>query len=976
MGTSNNSSLNNNLNLNGFNFDEASLMLAANGDDGFESFDRNGNFIGNNLGGNLQGQQQQLALAQQLSQQQQNAINSQNGFTFPSENNFRNQPSQAVNHGRNNSAVSPMPAPVNNMAGFVGNTSTPVKTAQNVVANTPVAESPINFNSPAGSSSQSFPNSPAGNSFNSSTNASGASPNTSFNSSPAVHNYPAQNFSADYGVGIANHSLGNPSASFLPATQNQQNFIDLTNDNDVFGQPSQFANNGEINTFAPFTMPAQNFPQQQQTFIATPQPQAFLSAQAAQFVQHHGNPHVAKTHSPAQESPVPKTKKTTKKKAAVPKKPAAAKKPSKSRAKKSKTTEAVNEDPFYDADENPNVYLVDAELNPQEYEYNLDEALRKFSDSVPQPAPVPMNGDALAVPPADVGNALVQNAPAAEEYAAAPAEGYEVAPAREFVENDPLPDNLEDFLRNVPLLPPGHAGDGNDDIQFGVGIPTANFVENNNFVAPVPFDNSFENVPLIEPSPVENGIQSDQYVGPAPAGDGREEESLLFLNDKDEATELNYAIAQAHQVSHTIPCSLNSSTNTEQQQQAQLNNVAPLQPSNVAPPQSNTPSPPQNKRKRSNSTRAPAATTPAPEPAPKKRRVTTSKRAKAKASLSKSASSAKFGLGKGAGTGLNSPRTMYVFDEKAFYLIPANIMPQFLKFATTFIESRTNQQQSFNEQQPATQQQQPLVQQQFAIEQQQSFAQQQDFAQQQPAPVEQGLFFQEKTVIQQPAPNQEEFEPAYDIEGNLLTYLQKDAPKNFWEEEDPIVLPPPRNGPAPLNDVTVAYGIAAPQTEENPSQSYITEPAVNAQQQFFLFPNPDPNEVVYVPPFEDVITEYVPDPETGVCGSNDAVSSYRHLPSNREIIEKFNLKPLGSGTERDISHLEWFIDLIHRSGLLAAAGEDEIPGDFRWESWKTANENLEALRPFFGGVSTNDWYTQWKAGENPVQLAEQEEDDE
>ncbi|KAK3397076.1 hypothetical protein B0T20DRAFT_500647 [Sordaria brevicollis] len=801
MGTPNNNSLVNSFRFNPnapeFNLDRSSQMLAS-----------NSNLVGNNnLGDDLQAKQQRLARAQLLVQQLQDDINSQNGFAFPStsQNNFDNQqPSQQMaNHGRNNSAMSQMTAPVNNMAGFAGNMSTPVKNAPNFVANTPVAQTPINFNNSPGSASQYSNNSPANNSFNSS-NGSGDSPNTSFNSTPGAHNYPAQNFSAGHGVNVANNSFANPSASFLPGNQNQQNFIDLTDDNDVFGQPSQFANNGHINNFAPMNMPAQNF-QQQQPVIAAPQPQAIPRAQAAQFVQHHGAPQVANTPLPAEESPASKAKKTTKKKAAAPKKPAAEKKPaapkkpSPKKAKKGKK-EAVNEDPLYDADENPNVYLVDAQVNPQEYDYSLDGALGDFYGLVSQPAqPLQrpaVNNNAPATPAADVGNAIVQDAPAAEDHAAAPAEQQFVAPpAQEYA------------------------------------VVPAEVYE----AAPV---EGYQVAPAQEYQPA-------PLFGPAPPGDGMEQEPMSFVHDEEAAMELNQAIPQAHQAN------------------------------NVAPPQLKAPPPSQSKRKRSNSTRAPDAATPASEPASKKRKATAPKKAKVKGSLSKSASSAKFGLGKGAGTGLNSPRTMYVFDTKEFYLIPANIMEQFLAFATTHVVSKSSKRDEPNEQQVAVGQQ------------------------------------------QQPVPEQDEFEPAYDMDGNA---------------------------PAP--------------------------------QQLSWFALPDPNEVVYVAPFEDARTEYAPDPETGICGDNDAVSSCRHLPTTREIIEKFGMKPLGSGTQRDIGHLEWFVDMVHRSGLLVAAGVDEIPGEFRWESWKTAEENLDALRPYFGGVSTNEWSRQWDAGQNPVQLAEQEEDDE
>ncbi|KAK1777930.1 hypothetical protein QBC45DRAFT_393877 [Copromyces sp. CBS 386.78] len=865
-----------------FNFNPHSL-----GDLDLQNFDFGGfdlgnvdlsNFDVNNLDfnnfGHLQGQQQQ-----------QNEI-AQNAVNWPSENVF---------HGRNNSSVSLMTPPVDNSygGGFVN--SSPAQNAQNSFSNTPVTESLNTFNnSPGQISHDSFTNNPGENSFdnqasqvanhsrvNSSValtppadNSSGqannnisleqallnafsnspvaespnpsnttpadisqSSPNTSINSaaedfsagSPsadALNSFnasPVQDSSAGYGVEVGHHNFGDLSGSFAPASENHQNWVDLTDDTVAFGQGSQAANYGQIDPFTSFASPAENHQQQalnlaQDNQFNVHQLQAFPNPPGVQSAQQYGSPHVPNTPSPAQQSCAPTTKKSTRKKAPLPKKPAA-KRPAAKRAKKTKApanneqianSEAVDNGDI--ADEDVNAYLWGAELQPHEYSYDLDESLRNFSDSVPQ--------------------------------------------------------------RNVPTM-------------------------NGNL-----------------PAPAGNGIQNDPLV--------------QFLDEEN--ARLNAMPQQT-------------------KQKPQLTIAVDLEPPARSPP---------NKRKRGNSTATSAVTETAP--APKKRRVV-AKRAKAKGSLSKSASSAKFGLGKGAGTGLNSPRTVYIFEDRAFYLIPAKIMPDFLAFVSTPREVpapqplATEQQQPAPVQQDAPYQQQPFDDQQLASEQQQSFVQQQPFDQQLSAPV------------LQPDSFQDDFEPAYDIEGRLLTLLQDDQVNEQNNDDDPFA-PAPRRSPAPLSEAAIAFGLTSLSTEHSPASTLPVQNPPQASSFPSLAPEPEFPFSTPIKPFGSDLDE-----NGNVIINPIPERSFRCMPDNREIVERFNLARVGSGTERDVSHLEYFIDLVHRSGLLACSHLEEIPGGFRWESWKTAEENLLALRPFFGTVTTRDWFLQWEAGENPVQLAEREEDE-
>ncbi|KAK3954689.1 hypothetical protein QBC32DRAFT_383275 [Pseudoneurospora amorphoporcata] len=417
---------------------------------------------------------------------------------------------------------------------------------------------------------------------------------------------------------------------------------------------------------------------------------------------------------------------------------------------------------------------------------------------------------------------------------------------------------------------------------------------------------------------------------PAPAGNGIQNDPLVQFPDEENAR-------------------LNAMT--QQAKQPQLTIAVDLEPPARSPP---------NKRKRGNSTATPAVRETAP--APKKRRVVT-KRAKAKGSLSKSASSAKFGLGKGAGTGLNSPRTVYIFEDRAFYLIPANIMPNFLAFVSKPREVPAPQPVAIEQQQPAPvqqnapYQQQPFDDQQLASEQQQSFVQQQPFDQQLSAPV------------LQPDSFQDDFEPAYDIEGRPLTLLQDDQVNEQNNDDDPFA-PAPRRSPAPLSEAAIAFGLTSLSTEHSPASTLPVQTPPQASSFSSLAPEPEFPFSTPTKPFGSDLDE-----NGNVIINPIPERSFRCMPDNREIVERFNLARVGSGTERDVSHLDYFIDLVHRSGLLACSHLEEIPGGFRWESWKTAEENLLALRPFFGTVTTRDWFLQWEAGENPVQLAEREEDE-
>ncbi|KAJ4402345.1 hypothetical protein N0V85_005322 [Neurospora sp. IMI 360204] len=729
------------------------------------------------------------------------ADNSHNSFpNNPTENFVHDQASQIINHSRANSSVSLTPSPADNSYGVFNNS--PAQNAHTSFTTTPVADSlNTSNNSPAGNSPNSSNTSPAATSHNSFTNNPVESLQNSFSNSPAgnspnsFNNSPAQNFSAGWVVEATNNSFGDLSASFSPASENHQNFVDLTDDNVAFGQGSQAANYGQIDPFASFASPVET--PQQQVFNTAPEyqlnaheHQAFANAAGAQPFQQSGSPHLPNTPSPSQQSPAPAPKKSAKKRASLPQSPAA-KRPAK-RARKNKAP-ANNEqlvdsvavdnghllgDEAATADVDLNEYLLGAELDPQDYAYDLDDPLRTFSDSIPRN--VPVNGNA----PAPATNAISQDVPV----------------------------------------------DGNDT-----------------------------------------------------------------------------------------------------EQQAQLNHAANIEPNS-----------PPKKRKRGNSTRTPNV---GDAPA-KKRKV--SKKAKAKGRLSKSASSAKFGLGKGAGTGLNSPRTMYVFEDRAFYLIPAQVMPAFLEFVSTPRE-RPVPQQSFDAQQFAIEQQQQVFAQQQPFAQEQPVAQQQPFTQQQPGPVE------------QPAPVQEQFEPAYDIEGRLLTLLEDDEVNKQNNDDDPYA-PAPRQ-PVPLSEAAIAFGLTSLSTEHSPSSSHNPSPAVNTPPPAVpsFTPSPAANDTV-INASSDIVINPIPE------------SSPRFISNNREIIARFNLTPTGSGTERDASHLEYFINLVHSSGLFACGHHDEIPGGFRWESWKTAEENLLALRPFFGTLTTKAWFDQWKKGENPVQLAEMEED--
>ncbi|KAK3490948.1 uncharacterized protein B0T23DRAFT_319101 [Neurospora hispaniola] len=851
------------LNLEDFDLDQA-LMMSVNDDFNFDDF------------GDLQVQQQQ--------QQQQNVI-SQNAVNWPSENLFHDQTSQVAHQSRANSSVSLMTPRADNSYDLFNN-NTPVQNSHNSFTITPAATPQNSFNNSPGQisnkSSNTTPVADSLNNFNTSPAGNAGDSPSFFNTSPV------QDLSA--GWGVENNNFGDLSASFSSASENHQNFVDLTGENVdftghnvAFGQVSQGATYGQIDPFASFASPLEN--SQQQVLSVAPENlhnvhehQPFPNPGHA---QSQGSPHIPTTPFPAQQPQPSPPKNSAKKRAPLPKKPAA-KRPTK-KARKTKTP--TNDEQIADSEAIDNgyqneaaisEYLWGAELLPQDYEYDLDAPLRNFSDSIPQRVPAS------------------ENAP---------------APASNVTENDPL---FDPTLASNAIL---------QDIP----------VEGS---APPPAHNSlFDNDPFITPAPPSNGIENDPLV--------------VFLNQEN--AKLN-AMKQANQ--------------------AQLNNVTTPEPSS-----------PPKKRKRGNSTRTPnVSDTPA-----KKRKV--SKKAKVKGRLSKSASSAKFGLGKGAGTGLNSPRTMYVFEDRAFYLIPANIMPAFLEFVSTPREIPVQQQFPTAQQQPLAQQQnfaqqQPApVQQQPAVEQQE-FSQQQPFDQQQPAPVQQQDLFQQQAAIEQPAPTQEEFEPAYDIEGRLLTLLDDDEVNEQNNDEDDPYAPAPRR-PVPLSEAAIAFGFTSLPTERSPSSSHNPLPVQNPPQ---AFSSPAPalapsstsspaagnsngtntgntSSYAILSASSDIVINPIPE------------SSPRFIPDNREIIARFNLSPTGSGTERDVSHLEYFINLVHSSGLFACGHHDEIPGGFRWESWKTAEENLLALRPFFGTLTTKAWFEQWKKGENPVQLAEMEEDE-
>lgn len=878
------------LNLEDFELDQA-LMMSVNDDFNFDDF------------GDLQGQQQQNVISQ-------NAVN------WPSENLFHDQTSQVAHQSRANSSVSLMTPCADNPYDLFNN-NTPVQNSHNSFTITPAATPQTSFNNSPGqishNSANTTPVADSLNNFNTSPAGNAGDSPSSFNTSPP------QDFPAGWGAEVANNNFSDLSASVAPASENHQNFVDLTGDdfdltghNVAFGQVLQGATYSQIDPFASFASPLEN-PQQQVLSVA---PENLHNVHKHQpfpnpgHAQYQGSPHIPTTPFPAQQPQPSPPKKSAKKRASLPKKPAA-KRPTK-RARKNKTP--TNDEQIADSEAVDNghqdeaaisEYLWGAELLPQDYEYDLDAPLRNFSDSIPQRVPASENTPALA------NNAISQDAPV---------EGYAPPAANNVTENDPLFDSTlasNAILQDIPVE--------------GSAPPPAN-------------NNPFDNDPFVTPAPPSNGIGNDPLV--------------IFLNQEN--AKLN-AMKQANQVSIAIPNIFDRSTDTKQQ--AQLNNVTTPEPSS-----------PPKKRKRGNSTRTQnVSDTPA-----KKRKV--SKKAKVKGRLSKSASSAKFGLGKGAGTGLNSPRTMYVFEDRAFYLIPANIMPAFLEFVSTPREIPVQQQFPTAQQQPLAQQQN-FAQQQPVVEQQE-FSQQQPFDQQQPAPVQPQDFFQQQAAIEQPAPTQEEFEPAYDIEGRLLTLLDDDEVNEQNNDEDDPYAPAPRR-PVPLSEAAIAFGFTSLPTERSPSFSHNSLP-VQDPPQTYSSPAPAP-----APSFtSSPAASNSNGTNTGntssyaiLSASSDIVinpipeSSPRFIPDNREIIARFDLSPTGSGTERDVSHLEYFINLVHSSGLFACGHHDEIPGGFRWESWKTAEENLLALRPFFGTLTTKAWFEQWKKGENPVQLAEMEEDE-
>ncbi|KAH7626834.1 hypothetical protein B0T09DRAFT_368116 [Sordaria sp. MPI-SDFR-AT-0083] len=819
------------------------------------------------------------------------AESSNSSADFPVDDPFNNQPSQVANHSRANSSVALTPPhpPADNSYGQAGDNNVSLDQALlDAFNNSP--ELPSSFTNDASSNS---PGQASHNSAN--TNTVADAPNTSTDSaaedfsagSPSGNTLnsfdsaPVQDSSAGFDVQVADNNfsdnnLGDLSGSFVPASENQHSLVDLTDDNVAFGQGMQIANNGQVDPFTSFASPAENHQQQAFNFAQehqfnAHQQQAFFNAPGVQSDQQYGSPQIPSNPLPAEQTPTPAAKTSTRKKAALPKKPAA-KRPAAKRTRKTKApannepSEDVDDGAIGDADDNE--YLWGAELQPNEYSYDLDDSLRTFSDSVPQRNVSTMNGN-LPLP------ALADNG---------------IAPANEFI-------------------------------------------------APA---NNFENGTLIAPHP------GNTYI--APASNGIENDPIAQVLDRfnEEQARLQAMAQQTQQVSIAISHILDRLTNTDQKPQLTID--VNLQAPARSPP---------NKRKRGNTASTPAVQETAP--APKRRRVA-KPRAKAKGSLSKSASSAKFGLGKGAGTGLNSPRTMYVFDEKAFYLIPASIMPAFLNFVNTPIERPIEQQppappvvqqQDFSQQQPAP------VEQQFSTEQQQSFDQQL------PTP-----------VLQQDTFQQDDWEPAYDVEGRLLTLLQDDEAneQNMWNDDD--ASPSSLRQPVPLSEAAIAFGITNPSTLHSQAS---TSPVQNPPH---ASSSPAPAPPAFGPGSEFPFSRK-PKPFGSDLDKNGAVildpnpeRSYRSVPNNREIIEKFSLAPIGRGTERDVSHLDYFIDLARRSGLLTCGGDhEEIPGAFRWESWKTAEENLLALRPFLGTYSTRDWFTQWEAKENPIQIAEREEED-
>ena len=813
------------------------------------------------------------------------------------ENFINDQASQLVNHSCANPSVASTPAPVDNSYGQVSDNNQTLEQALLAAFEnspelpsgsntTPAVESPSSFGTPPADILQSSPD----------VSLVDESPNTSFDSTTedfssgsvsgnALNSFdasPAQEFPVDFGVDVGdNNNFGDNnfddlSGSFAPAIENQQNFVDLTDESNVLGQGVQAANYGQVDQFVSFASQAQNA--QQQDFNVAPQSlfdgqqhQAFNNAPGDQSVQQYDSSQLDSNPSPVEQAPTPAAKKSpkksTKKKAALPKKPAA-KRPSAKKAKKDKKkADDVEEEHFWG---------LGLEANEFEFDNEMATSLRTFSDSVPQMGGSTMNGALPA--PADNGTALYE---------------YFMAPAQ-----------------------------------------------------------SFENGPLVAPHP------DNTYIDPANTG---------IQND---AIVQQVSIAPSHVLSRL--------TNTDQNPQLTID-------TNLQPPAKNPP----NKRKRGNTAATSAVQEDvqgtAPAPAPKRRRVT-KPRANAKGSLSKSASSAKFGLGKGAGTGLNSPRTMYVFDDKSWYLIPANIMDEFIEFCSTPIERAIEEQPA--SEQLAIEQPQPPVQQQDFVQQQpvvqpQEVFQQQDFAQQQEVFQQQNFAqqqsFDQQSLEQQPsapaAQNPYEGMDEDDIElfAMIDRELQEDAAndQNMWNDNE-LAHSSPRQ-PLPLSQACIDFGITDPRALHAPVVS--TPPVVQEQPQTSSSPEARPEWG----PGSDYPFSRKPEPFGFDLDENGAViqdpvpeRTSRSVPTNREVIEKFNLRPLGTGTERDVSHLNYFIDLAHRTGLLTCGEVQEIPGAFRWESWKTCEENLLNLRPFLGTYSTRDWFEQWTKGENPVQVAEKE----
>lgn len=768
--------------------------------------------------------------------------------------------------------------------------------------NTPVQNPQNSFNNSPGQTSNNSPNTTL---VTDSLNNFNTPPAGNADNSPSSFNTSSpQDFSAVWGAEVANNNLVDLSASFAPVSENHQNLVDLTGDDfDLTGHNVVFGQASQGATYGQID-PFASFA----SSLENPQQQVLSVAPENLHNVHKHQPFPNPGHAQSQGSAhIPPTPFPPQQPQPSPPKKSAKKRaslPKKPAAKRPTKRARKNKTPTND-EQIANSEAVD--------NGHLDEAaIGEYlwgAELLPQD--YEYNLDA---PLRNFSDSIPQRVPASENAPApasnaisqdAPVEGYAPPAANNVTENDPLFD---------PTLA--------SNVIFQ-GIP----VEGS---APPPSNNNlFDNDAFVPPAPPSNGIENDPLV--------------IFPNQEN--AKLN-AMKQANQVSIAIANIPDRLTDTEQQ--AQLNNVTTPEPSSTP-----------KKRKRGNSTRTPTVSdTPA-----KKRKV--SKKAKVKGRLSKSASSAKFGLGKGAGTGLNSPRTMYVFEDRAFYLIPANIMPAFLEFVSTPREIP--------------------VQQQFPTAQQQPLAQQQNFAQQQPAPVQQQDFFQQQAAIEQPAPIQEEFEPAYDIEGRLLTLLDDDEvnEQNNDDDDDPYA-PAPRR-PVQLSEAAIAFGFTTSSlpTERSPSSSHNPLPVQDpAQTSSCPVPGPAPSltsspaasnsngtntgntsSYAILSASSDIVINPIPE------------SSPRFIPDNREIIARFNLSPTGSGTERDVSHLEYFINLVHSSGLFTCGHYDEIPGGFRWESWKTAEENLLALRPFFGTLTTKAWFEQWKKGENPVQLAEMEEDE-